>query len=185
MAGRMSRRTWIRRGLLGGAVLALGGATVLAGERGKRVPPQAPLKALDPESYSVLSAVAERMVPPAPGFPRPRAIHVVEHVDTVVSRLEDADQRDLTRVLHLLENALPGLLLDGRLVPFTRLDPARQDRVLLGWRDSRLALRRSAYKVIRSLVLAAYYATPATYAAVGYPGPPDVSGMVPAAGATP
>ena len=40
------------------------------------------------------------------------------------------------------------------------------------WRDSRLTLRRTGYRALRGLALAAYYGNPATWIAVGYGGPP-------------
>src|SRR5262249_13365454 len=81
---------------------------------------------------------------------------------------------DLVKLLGLFENALPGLLLDGRALPFTRLDPAAQDRVLEQWRDSRLVLRRSGYHALRRLCLGAYYAAPDACPAVHDGAPPDL-----------
>ena len=60
-------------------------------------------------------------------------------------------------------------------VPFTRLSPAAQDDVLVDWRDSRLALRRSGYTVLRKLTQAAHYAAPEAWPDTGYPGPPQIA----------
>jgi hypothetical protein len=49
-----------------------------------------------------------------------------------------------------------------------------QDAVLAEWADSSLKLRRTIYKALRGIIVAAYYGNPATYASVGYPGPPDI-----------
>ena len=66
-----------------------------------------------------------------------------------------------------------GSLLDGRTRPFTQLDAAGQDATLDGWRRSRISVRRTAFQALHGLCMGSYYASPETYAAVGYPGPPD------------
>ena len=40
------------------------------------------------------------------------------------------------------------------------------------WRDSRLTLRRTGYRALRGIAIAAYYGNKATWSAVGYGGPP-------------
>jgi hypothetical protein len=45
---------------------------------------------------------------------------------------------------------------------------------LQGWRTSRLGLLRSAYAALHDLVLGAWYGTPDTWEAIGYPGPPEI-----------
>ena len=66
---------------------------------------------------------------------------------------------------------MPNFLFGGRTTPFTQLDPNEQDEVLAEWRDSRLTLRRTGYRALRGLAMAAYYGNKATWPAVHYPGP--------------
>ena len=80
-------------------------------------------------------------------------------------------------LLRLLDNALVNMLLGGPPTPFTALSAEAQAEVLLSWRDSRLTLRRGAFKALRGACLLAYYTHPDTFAEVGYPGPPDFSGL--------
>jgi hypothetical protein len=94
-----------------------------------------------------------------------------------LSRTAREAQSDVAGLLGLFENALPGLLFDGRVTPFTALDPDAQDRVLESWRDSRLVLRRSGYQALRKLCLGAYYAEPRAWPALKYGGPPDLGGF--------
>ena len=82
---------------------------------------------------------------------------------------------DFGKLLLLFENALAGLVFDGRARPFTRLPPEAQDQVLAHWRDSRLAVRRSGYAALRKLTQAAWYAAPEAWPDVGYPGPPQLA----------
>ena len=74
------------------------------------------------------------------------------------------------------------MIFDRRTLPFTQLDAAGQDAVLLAWQQSRLRIRRTGYAALHGLCAAAYYASPETYGLVGYPGPPDYGNFVPAAG---
>ena len=80
-----------------------------------------------------------------------------------------ARRRSCRQLLGLFENGLAGFLFGGRTRPFTRLDGPEQDRVLVEWRDSRLAVRRTGYAALRTLVLAGYYQSPHRLAGRGLP----------------
>ena len=168
----MNRRTFIRRGILGGALLALGGSIGLAtwsSDRRMREPRRA-LRALDERQFAVLVAVAARTV----GDPKADAIEIAHRVDAQMAIAYPEVRADFGKLLLLMENALAGLLLDGRAKPFTRLSPQAQDDVLTAWRTSRLALRRSGYAALRKITQAAWYAAPEGWADTGYPGPPTL-----------
>ena len=47
-----------------------------------------------------------------------------------------------------------------------------QDRHLRSWQSSRLAIRRTGFQAMKRLTCAIYFASPETYASVGYGGPP-------------
>jgi hypothetical protein len=82
---------------------------------------------------------------------------------------------DFNTLVGLFETALGGLVLDGRVRPFTRLSPEEQDHALEQWRDSRLALRRTGYQALRKLCLASHYARPESWASIHFPAPTPVS----------
>ena len=64
----LSRRSLIKRGLLGGALLAVGGAGFLTVRRGATVAlPADGLLVFTPAQFAVLDAVARRMVRPRAG----------------------------------------------------------------------------------------------------------------------
>jgi hypothetical protein len=99
-------------------------------------------------------------------------IGVPEKVDAIAAMSDPATQADLRRLVRLFESALAGFLLDGQPLLFTASSPAGQDRRLAAWAKSRIALRRTGYRALKRLVYAAYYSSPETWPAVGYPGPP-------------
>ncbi len=169
----MDRRRFLQRGLVGGALLALAGAG-LGLRRGARVAdPIAALRVLDASAFQVLVAVARRVVT------APEADHVaIAHaVDQGLIASPREAQEDVRSVLHLFENALPGLLFDGRTAPFTTLGPDAQDQVLAAWRDSRFVLRRSGYQALRRLCLATHYGGTHAWRRIRYGGPPQTGGF--------
>ena len=169
----MRRRAFLKRGLFGGALLTAGalplglwGPVELPDWR-----PRRPLVTFDQAGFAVLVAVAARVVQ-APGAD---PVEIAHRVDEGLARAVPELQADLRGLLRLFDNALAGLLLDGRFRPFTRLPPEAQDAVLLAWRDSRFVLRRGGYQALRKLTLAEHYGSPETWASVGYPGPPEIA----------
>ncbi|MFZ5438400.1 MAG: gluconate 2-dehydrogenase subunit 3 family protein [Myxococcota bacterium] len=169
---RPTRRSFLQKGLIGGALLALGGGTWLALRRSAPVVVPEGLQVLSPREYAVMWALVQRFAPPRDGFPSADSIKTTLAVDGIFAMLEDVTRTELKQLLMLFENALPNFLFGGRTTPFTQLDPTEQDAVLAEWRDSRLPLRRTGYVALRGLVMAAYYGNRATWAPVGYPGPP-------------
>lgn len=169
----MDRRTFIKRGLVGGAILLLGGGAGLAlAPTKEQATPAGPLLALEPRGFQVLVAVAKRVLPAGAD-----AASVAQQVDSLLSRAAPESQKDFGRLLMLFENALPGLLFDGHVLPFTRLSPESQDAVLLRWRDSKLTLRRTGYQALRRICLAVFYADEASWPALGYHPPSDLNKM--------
>jgi hypothetical protein len=167
-----SRRSLLRRGLLGGALLATGGAGFLALRAGRRVAsPGDGLRVFSEQEFAVLDALAHRLVAPLPGWPTVEEVGVARAVDRIVERVEPSAQAELKQLLALFDNALAGFVFGGRTQPFTALDGAAQDKVLEEWRDSRVSLRRTGYSALRTLVLAGYYQSPLTWKPIGYPGP--------------
>jgi hypothetical protein len=130
------------------------------------------LSVLDLTEQSVVVAIAPRLLTYTQGFPTAEQASVVVGVEQAVAALAPDVQHDLKRLLRLFENGLTNFLLGGRLAPFTRLSPQEQDAVLEEWRLSSLAIRRSGYLALRTLVMAAYYASRETWPAIGYAGPP-------------
>ena len=170
---RTSRRTVLKTGLLGGAVLALGGGTFLELRSTRRVsPPPEGLRVFDEIEYSILDAVSRRIVDPLPGAPTADDVRVAFNADRVMAMADAGARRDMKRLLRLFENALAGFVFSGRTRPFTRLSPEQQDAVLRSWRDSSLVLRRSGFQALRSLSIAGYFGSPRSWPAASYPGPP-------------
>jgi hypothetical protein len=168
-----SRRRFLRTGLIGGALLALGGVGLAFYPSKELGVATAPLEALDARAFQVLIAVASRVVTAKGSDP----VAIAQGVDHALSYALPETQEAINKLLGLFENALPGLVLDGRLQPFTRLSAESQDAVLESWRRSRIELRRTGYQALRKLVLAAYYMEEPSWGPLAYHPPKGLNAM--------
>jgi len=166
----MNRRAFLKTGLLGGALLALGGASLALFPSRKEGTPTRPLRVLGEGPFQVMVAVARRMVTDPGADP----VAIAQQVDVLAACLPIEARRDLVKLLGLFESALGGLLLDGNALPFTRLSPKEQDRVIERWRSSRITLRRSGYQALKKLSFLAHYMQPWSWSAIDFPTPPAV-----------
>jgi len=101
---------------------------------------------------ATLARVVETIVPDAPA--RPVA-------DTIVAELEAVGRpkllNDLVLFLRLIEQPLVGLAVAGRASRFSELDQPNREKYLLGWADSGLPLRRTAFQAVKRLALFVAY----------------------------
>ncbi len=176
---REGRRSFLKYGLAGAALLAVGGGTFLATRRTRPAPGLAgPFLALGPEEATVLLALSERMLPARPGFPAPLDVDLPRRIDALVSLMPPEGQKEVRQLVGLFENALAGLVLDGQLRTFTASSPEQQDARIRAWQTSRILVRRTGYRALKKIVYSSYYGAPETWKAIGYPGPPPTGGPV-------
>jgi len=168
-----SRRNVLKTGVAGGALLALAGAGFLASRKSRLLDVPQELKVFDALEYSVLFALARRIVAPPPSWPSLDTVNPVVNADATLALAPEVVLKDIKRLVRLFDNSLASFVLDGWTRPFTALNDAEQDAALAQWRDSRWVLRRTGFVVLRTLLAAAYYGDPHTWQAVGYPGPPE------------
>src|ERR1700687_1150309 len=169
-----NRRSFLKKGVLGGVLLALGGGVFLLSRRTKPIagPLRKPLKVLDEVELAVLSAIATRVIPARAGMPSTEDLGLALRADLVLSQVDPSAAKEVKQLLKLFENALTGYLFGAHVRPFTRMPEAEQDQVLHESQTSRLMVRRTGFQALRTLITAAYYGSPETWSATGYPGPP-------------
>jgi hypothetical protein len=176
---REGRRSFLKYGLAGAALLAVGGGTFLATRRTRPAPGlTGPFVALGPEEATVLLALSERLLPARPGFPSPLDVDLPRRIDALVSLMPPDGQKEVRQLVGLFENALAGLVLDGQLRTFTAGSPEQQDARIRSWQTSRILVRRTGYRALKKIVYSSYYGAPETWKAIGYPGPPPTGGPV-------
>ena len=168
----LDRRTLLKVGWAGAAMVALGGVGLGFMPSELRMPRRR-LKLLSVNEFSVLAAMADRFHPGGTGLPSAWDLEVPERVDELLWTLHPADGRELPKALLLVENGLAGALLDGRFSTFTRASADQQDEALHRTRVSPLHTRRMIYTAVKGLTTAVYWGDPRVYAHTGYPGPPN------------
>lgn len=172
------RRALLRGGLASGALLALGGVGLALQPTRRGDAPAEALRILSEDEHAILAAVARRVCPePRPDVPGADAIGVALLADRMLEPADPEIVAGVKSALALFESGLVGALFLERARPFTQLSPEQQDAVLVTWRDSSVALRRTVFRALSGLVSSIYYGDPRTWPGVGYPGPPEPRAM--------
>lgn len=164
-----SRRTFLKAGGLAALALAAGGALYRATHTSQ---PQR--FALDGEARAALHAILPAILAGAlpPGAGREAALGTtIEGVHQAILGLPPATQKEVQDLFGLLALAPARRLLTGIAGGWEGAGVDEVAAFLQDWRLHRLGLLRSAYHALHDLVLGAWYAQPASWAAMGYPGP--------------
>lgn len=152
-------------GLVGTAVLAVGGGLAALwqpGLEGRR---------LSLAGRRQLGALAQALLDGVlPAGDAALQAHLTHFEDTV-SAFPPAVRAELQQLLSLACNAAGRFGLFGRATDLAELPLAERRALLQELRFSRLAPRQQAYFALRDLNMAAFFAQPASWATVGYPGP--------------
>ncbi len=171
----LTRRDLLRRGVLGTLLFAAAGATAAFWWPTRRRRPRPGLRVFDEREASILSAVAATILAIEPGAPSAEQVDVVGRVDALLARSPAAVAREFARLLHLFENGTTGLLTATGWTSFTAAAPASREARLRAWQTSRVAVFRTGFQAMKRLCGACYYSSPASWPAIGYPGPPDLA----------
>lgn len=169
----MRRRNLFKLGVVAASALALAGGGVAwlyqAAWAGGR---------LTDVGRRVLGGVARAVLDgslPADAGPQLAAIAAhLDRMDATLRALPPSAQREVADLLALLALAPGRLALAGLSADWGGASVAQIQAALQAMRGSRVALRQQAYHALRDLTHAAYFADSATWARLGYPGPPKV-----------
>ena len=176
---RPSRRRFLATGLAGAVVL--GGAGLLAARPGRaRVPDQGGFAFLRPPDRLIMGAIApvllEGALPAGEGERELALAEVVAGVDRAFAVLPATTRAEARQLFDLMELAPARVLLAGLWRDWNEAAPDDLDRALRSWRNSRFDLLRTAYLALHEVTVFAWYANPRAWPAMGYDGPPKVSG---------
>lgn len=95
----------------------------------------------------------------------------LQRVDDLVRHLPQHAQAELSQLLALLLTAPGRIALAGVHEDWPRANVGDVQKGLQAMRTSGSSLRRQAYQALHDIAGAAYFADPATWAQLGYPGP--------------
>lgn len=168
---RISRRTLLKAGIAGGAGLLL----VRWLYTSTTTVQPTPSGALDGPARTIVAAIAPVMLAGALPAGNPALLQeLVAGVEQAIAGLPPAVRKEIDQLFALLSFAPSRALIGGVWSPWHEASPASIGAFLDRWRDSRLALLRSAYGALHQLVFAAWYGNSNAWPAIGYAGPPSL-----------
>ena len=179
----LSRRTFLKTGIVGGAVLATGGLLTRGTFWGNGAQlgsfDGVPFRFLTRKDQQLMRAVVPVVLTGAiqgdPAQLRARAESVIAGVDRAIAGLQPAVQKELRQLFNLLNLAPFRMACAGVWSPWEDATPTAVDGFLNRWQNSSVSLFRSAYDAIQQLTCACWYGNPHSWTAIGYPGPPQLA----------
>ena len=167
---RSSRRRFLQVGLAGAAILTLArwiDGPLLAAT---------PSRFLDARGRRTVGALARVVLAgalPADDAAREAAIiETVNAFDRAVGGLAPPVQREIGELFNFLHTAPLRIAVTGLWKPVEECTPEQLRDFLLRWRDSPFDLQRASYRALTQLIQAAWYGNSASWASIGYAGPP-------------
>jgi len=170
-----NRRHFLQAGLAGAAVLAIAGGVAWFRHR---VSAAAAAPALGEDARGVVRAIVPSLLAGAlpPGGDRAAAIdETVAGVDLAIAGLTPSARAELAELFALLTLGAGRRAFAGVSSAWQHATRDEVDAFLASWQASSWALKRTAYDAMHQLVLAAWYANPRSWPAIGYPGPPALT----------
>ncbi len=157
----ITRRQFLKTGLAGGLLLGTAGCARPPAERRRR---------------AVLAAIVPVMLAGAIGQEQSSAAiaRTVASVETAIAGLALPTQKEIGQLFDLLSFAPTRILAAGVWADWPQASPEAIGRFLESWRHSRFDLLKSGYAALHNLIFGAWYATPESWPAIGYPGPPEM-----------
>ncbi len=170
---RLSRRSLLKAGIAGTAALLVA-RWLYTSTTEPSLAPMSP-GALDAPGRAVIAAIAPVMLAGAlPAKDYALLQELVAGVDQAIAGLPPQVRKEIGELFALLSFAPTRVLVAGIRSPWPQASAAAIGAFLDRWRDSRLALLRSAYGALHQLVFAAWYGNSRAWPAIGYAGPPSL-----------
>ena len=170
----MNRRQFLKAGLVGGAVLAAGGAWVAwreLHETNNDSPPR-------DRVTEILNAIAPVLLAgalPMDAVERPRALAmIVSGVREILAAFPPAVRAEVDDLFRLLDIRPVRWAITGISTHWRDATAVDIGAFLDRWRRSRLALLQAGYFALHDLIMGAWYASEPAWMALGYAGPPSV-----------
>jgi hypothetical protein len=167
----LTRRRFIKVGIAGAALFAAArylDRPLAAPANGYRV--------LDENSAAIVRALIPVVLAgsiPREEIARVRAVsETLAAFDRAVSGLAPAVQDELTQLFSFLNFTPSRVAFAGLLTPIDEAPPGDIKAFLTRWRHGRFDLQRQSYEALTQLIQASWYDNPASWKAIGYPGPP-------------
>lgn len=169
----LSRRQFLKLGAGASAALATVGMTATLSGCSSSQPGNG-YAVLRDSDVPVIAAIMGALVGPHPALDRDSLNTAIQQLDTTLSWTSSAVQGQVTDLLGMLSMPLTRGPMTGIWGSWDNASRADVQAFLQRWRDSRLDMLRQGHSALSQLLLMAWYATPASWPAAGYPGPPQI-----------
>ena len=169
---RLSRRELLKLGAGASLLLTTAGMTAsLTGCSSSQ--PASDFQVLRSSDLPILSAIFPALIGPHPAMPAQLGA-ALQQLDFSLAHMSTQVHRDVHELLDLLSMTAIRGPLTGIWSSWDKADPEQVRQFLQRWRDSRLAMLRQGHTALNQLLLMAWYALPASWDSVEYPGPPSI-----------
>ncbi|RPH45832.1 MAG: hypothetical protein EHM87_04795 [Burkholderiales bacterium] len=160
----MRRRTLLKAGLVGGALLAAAGGAAIVANRD-------PHRDRDAVLGAVVPALLDGALPSGGALREAAVRRCTDGVVAAIAGLAPSSQAELAQLFALLGSAPGRRLLAGVHDDWHVADTAQVGAFLQSWRQHRFDLFRGGYAALHDLVIGTWYADPDAWPAIGYAGP--------------
>lgn len=172
-----ARRRLLKYGLAGAVVLAAV-PLVVNREGKKRAEGFAHLREPDVELWrAIIPAMLAGTLPADAAARAPLVEEIVRRIDLGIELLRPSLRQATFELLDFVELAPPRGLSGGFWGEWRDATVEDATTVLESWSTSRLQLLRACYRSLHDFVMGSWYAMPQSWAAVGYPGPPQIPAL--------
>lgn len=173
MSTPLQRRQLLKLGLGASVMLATAGLTAtLSGCSSEQ--PREGFEVLRDSDIPMIQAVLPALVGPHPALNDSTLQAAIAQLDKSLSWTSLAVQKEVLDLFGLLSMAVTRGPLTGIWGAWEKASEADLIGFLERWSSSRLEMLQQGHKALSQLLLMAWYATPASWEAAGYPGPPSI-----------
>jgi len=169
----LTRRQFVKVGIAGAVVFA--GARWLDRPLAAAAPT---FRFLDERTATALAALVPVILEgtwPKDAADRKRALdETVLAFDRAVAGLSPAVQKEVDELFAILRFPPARMMFTSLWSPIEESSPAEIAGFLARWRHSRFEIQRAGYQAMTQLIQAAWYGNSASWAAIGYPGAPQL-----------
>lgn len=169
-----ARRRLLKFGLAGAVVLVTV-PFIVSREAKPRAAGFAHLREPDLELWrAIIPAMLAGVLPADAAAREPLVAEIVQRIDTGLELLRPSLRKATFEMLDFVELAPPRGLSGGFWGAWREASVADATTVLESWSTSRLQLLRACYRSLHDFIMGSWYGMPQSWAAVGYPGPPQL-----------
>lgn len=166
-----TRRKFLKETLLGAGFLSTARFLTACGNGDIPNAVTLQLKFFSPDEYTIMQAVAARVVgSAAPGGFVASDIDVALRADAFLAGAEPEIQEQYHQLLTVFNSPLFTFLFDFRFSSFVAMSPEQQDTYLADWMTSPLSFRRTAFQALKRTCMSMFYTDSRTWPEIGYEG---------------